>query len=121
MSVSAGRLGIRKVVYIIQGERGAIMVDDDDLQLVVRDAGFAPAPSETSASWSVERRSISSHWIDANDTQWFNSLFGDFRGAIESGEFAGRDAQDALKCVQVIEAAYRSARAHCLEVDLGSV
>jgi len=112
---------IRKVVYIIQGERGAVMVDDDDLQLIVQETGAAPAASEISVSWAVERRSIPSHWIDSSHSQWFNSLFNDFTRAIESSEFAGQEAQDALKCVQVIEAAYRSARAHCLEVDLGSV
>jgi predicted dehydrogenase len=113
--------GIRKVVYIIQGERGAVMIDDDDFQLVMQDTDGASADSETPVSWSIERRSISSHWIDASHSQWFNSLFSNFEGAIGTGAFAGKEAQDALKCVEVIEAAYRSARAHCLEVGLGSV
>lgn len=113
--------GIRKVVYVIQGVRGAVMIDDDDLQLVLQTTDVKATASETQVSWAVERRSIASHWSDASHTQWFNSLFNDFGRAIATGEFAGKEAQDALRCVEVIEAAYSSARAHCLEVHLGSV
>jgi predicted dehydrogenase len=110
--------GIRKVVYIIQGECGAVMVDDDDLQIALQEKKSNPAPAQHSVSWSVERNSIASTWVDASHIQWFDSLFSDFRQAIELEDFAGREVHDALKCIQVIEAAYRSAHAHCLEVKI---
>jgi predicted dehydrogenase len=111
--------GIRKVVYVVQGERGAVMVDDDDLQIVLQETKGNSVTDRQSMSWATERRSIASCWIDASHTQWFDSLFSDFRRAIVCEDFAGRDAHDALKCIQVIEAAYRSAQAHCLEVPIG--
>ena len=111
--------GIRKVVYIIEGERGAVMVDDDDLQIVLQETKDYSVTDRQSASWTTERHSIASSWIDASHTQWFDSLFSDFRRAIVREDFVGRDVHDALKCIQVIEAAYRSAQAHCLEVPIG--
>jgi len=110
--------GIRKVVYIIQGERGAVMVDDDDLQIALQETKYNPVTTQHSMSWTLERHSIASTWIDASHTQWFNSMFNDFRRAIAFEDFVGRDAHDALKCIQVIEAAYRSAQAHCREITI---
>jgi predicted dehydrogenase len=110
--------GIRKVVYIIQGERGAVMVDDDDLQIALQDTEYYPAAAQNSVSWSLQRRSIASMWTDASHFQWFNSLFSDFRRAIASDDYTGRDVHDALKCIQVIDAAYQSARALCREAAI---
>jgi predicted dehydrogenase len=110
--------GIRKVIYVIQGELGAVTLDDDDLQLAVQKTGNEAGANKLSASWALERRTISSKWGDASHVQWFNSLFDDFLRAIERSDFAGREAQDAMKCIQVIETAYRSACTHCLELSI---
>ncbi len=108
--------GVRKVIYSIQGDRGAITVDDDDLQVAVLQALANGGP----ARWQVERRAIASDWMDASHTRWFNAMFDEFVVAIESGDHVGRDAQDAYRCVEVIEAAYASSADGCRERRLGS-
>lgn len=105
--------GIRKVIYVVQGQRGAVTVDDDDLQIIQQQN------DRDVLSWGSERQSIKSNWGDASHIEWFNSLFDDFRQAIQAGHFVGRDTKDAFHCIQVIEAAYRSARARCIEVEVG--
>ena len=100
--------GVRKIIYTIEGERGAIIMEDDDLQIEtmngVRD---------------VERKSISSHWADASHESWFNALFDGFQNAIERGEFAGKEACESLLCIELINTAYRSAREGSRELPLG--
>ncbi len=109
--------GIRKVIYTIQGELGAITVDDDDLQLAVVDRGGIVHPN---AKWTFEKRSVASHWMDASHSHWFDSLFEQFKGAIQEGAFVGKEARDAYFCVQTISNAYRSADEGCREVALGT-
>lgn len=94
--------GMRKVLYRIVGEKGAITAEDDELQIETAEGGG-----------EVERKSVSSNWADASHSSWFAALFDDFRAAIERRDFAGKEAQDALMCVHVINTAYRSARAGC--------
>lgn len=107
--------GVRKVMYTLQGERGALTVDDDDLELALMEEG----PSEASPGrWKKEKRQIASHWMDASHTSWFGSLFDGFREAIRADDFVGRDAREAYLCAQVITAAYRSAREGSREVRL---
>jgi predicted dehydrogenase len=109
--------GVRKVIYTLQGELGAITVDDDELQLAVAERGAIADPR---AKWSFEKRSVSSHWMDASHSQWFDSLFDEFKGAIQEGAFVGKEARDAYFCVQTISNAYRSADEGCREVALGT-
>jgi predicted dehydrogenase len=111
--------GVRKVVYTIEGKKGVITVEDDDLQIkaVRRTArvGIKPAPVR-----NVERRSISSHWADSSHADWFSSVLDEFREAIERGDVTGKDVHEALLCVQLINTAYRSARENSRELPLGS-
>ncbi len=106
--------GVRKVLYALQGERGAITVDDDDLEVAVRQDAGAPGAGR----WTTERRRVSSDWMDASHVSWFNSLFEEFRAAIAAGTWVGKEAQDAAACVQLIDAAYRSAASGCRELPL---
>ena len=101
------RAGIRKVIYTIHGEKGAIRVEDDDVEVSVmsEDTGNA----NTRRTWKVTEEKIASDWMDASHTIWFRSLFERFSTAIENGDYAGKDAQDALRCVELINAAYASA------------
>jgi predicted dehydrogenase len=110
--------GVRKVIYTLQGEHGAITVDDDDLQLALASSGNGAGKGPT--TWRVERRSIASHWMDASHIHWFNSLFDDFKSAIDAGAFVGKEAREAYFCVQVITHAYRSAAQECREVPLST-
>ncbi len=112
--------GVRKVIYTVQGERGAITVDDDDLQLAVMRATGGPDVAQGAVTWDVERRSIASDWMDASHTRWFNAMFDRFVTAIETGDHAGKEAQDAYRCVEIITTAYRSAADACRELPLGA-
>lgn len=113
------RAGIRKVVYSVEGEKGMITLEDDALKIEIMNGTgtFNGAPAVVRRD--LEKRSISSHWSDASHASWFDSLFDDFRAAIEYGDFAGKDAQEALLCVQLIHVAYQSAREGSRELSLG--
>ena len=56
--------------------------------------------------------------MDSSHVTWFNSLFDDFKGAIERGEFVGKEAEEAFLCVQLIATAYASAREGSRELPL---
>jgi len=105
--------GVRKVMYTLHGERGAVRVEDDDIEVAVRER-VESGPT----SWRFEREAISSDWMDSSHATWFNSLFDDFRGAIDRGEFVGREAEEAFLCVQLISTAYASARDGSKELPL---
>src|SRR5215831_15373196 len=110
--------GVRKVIYTLHGELGAITVDDDDLQVATLQRS-ANGKARTSA-WKVERRCIQSHWMDASHINWFNSMFDDFKSAIDTNAFVGKEAREAYFCIQVISAAYRSAADGCREIPLST-
>jgi predicted dehydrogenase len=114
--------GVRKVMYTIHGERGAVRVEDDHIEIATqlppaaaeRKGGDAPA-----TKWEFDRREIPSDWMDSSHVTWFNSLFDDFKDAISRGDFVGKEAREAFLCVQLITTAYASAREGCHELPLG--
>jgi predicted dehydrogenase len=112
--------GVRKVIYSVQGERGAVTVDDDDLEVAVMERTDGPEVAQGAVRWHTERRSVSSHWMDASHVSWFNSLFDQFCGAIDQGTWVGTEAREAFLCVQLIDAAYRSAADGCRETPLSA-
>ncbi len=91
--------GLRRVSYALHGERGAILVHDDDIELV----------RQVKGKFETERMSVRSDWMDASHAEWFGSLFDRFAAAIAAEQYVGRDATDALECVRLIQAAYDSA------------
>ena len=107
--------GVRKVLYTLHGERGAVRVEDDDIEVAVQERG---APGSGSLNWKFEREAIRSDWMDSSHVSWFNSLFDDFKGALARGEYVGRDAEEAFRCVQLIATAYASARDGSRELPL---
>ena len=115
--------GVRKVMYTVHGERGAIRVEDDDIEVAVRERkSAAPGGAEAgTTSWRFEREAISSDWMDSSHVTWFNSLFDDFEGAIERKEFVGREAEEAFLCVQLISTAYASSRDGSRELPLAGL
>jgi predicted dehydrogenase len=96
---------VRKVIYTIHGDAGAIRLEDDDVEISERGK-------------VVERRSIASHWGDASHKEWFGAVLDRFAAAIDAGEYVGADARDAVLCVKLIETAYASSRSGCLEMSL---
>ena len=105
--------GVRKVIYTIRGEKGAIAMEDDHLQ--IETANGNNGHGSVSA---VEEKLIPSHWADASHASWFDPLFDEFRHAIDDRDFAGKDAREAVLCVELINTAYRSARERSRELLL---
>jgi predicted dehydrogenase len=110
--------GVRKVIYTIQGTLGAITVDDDSLEVATIEKTSGEDVAQGNVRWHVEKTQISSHWMDASHVSWFNSLFDEFKESIAKQQFVGTAAKEALLCVQLINAAYRSADNNCKEVSL---
>jgi predicted dehydrogenase len=118
--------GVRKVIYTIQGSHGAIRVEDDDVEVAVmasrnassRDVNGAVAKKVT---WELKKEQIASEWMDAGHSVWFRSLFEQFKGAIDSKEYVGREAKDGLRCIELIATAYASAHDGCRELPLADV
>jgi len=113
--------GVRKVMYTVHGERGAIRVEDDDIEVAVRERAPGTPGEPGATSWRFDREAISSDWMDSSHVTWFNSLFDDFKGAIERKEFVGREAEEAFLCVQLISTAYASAREGSKELPLAGL
>lgn len=112
--------GVRKVIYTLQGEKGAITVDDDEMQIATMHETDGPDVAQGAVTWNVERRNIASHWMDASHVAWFNSLFDQFKAAIENNDFVGKEAREAYLCIQLIDAAYQSAEEGCRELTLST-
>ena len=110
--------GVRKVIYTIQGDKGAITVDDDEMQIATQHKTGGPDVAQGAITWQVEKRNISSDWMDASHVSWFNSLFDDFKTAIQKGVFVGKEAREAYLCVQLIQTAYQSAAQGSRELPL---
>jgi predicted dehydrogenase len=108
--------GVRKVLYTLHGERGAVRVEDDAIEVATQVPGAGGA-----VTWKFERQDIPSDWMDSSHVNWFNSLFDDFRGAIARRDFAGKEAQEAFLCVQLIATAYASARQDSRELPLAGL
>lgn len=110
--------GVRKVIYTVQGTEGAITVDDDEMQIALMHRTSGPDVAQGAVTWQIEKKSIASHWMDASHVSWFQSLFDQFKRAIENDEYVGREAREAYLCIQLIETAYHSAAEGCRELAL---
>jgi predicted dehydrogenase len=106
--------GVRKVIYTLHGEHGAIRVEDDDIEV----STARQIAGETRRD--VTRRAVASDWMDASHVHWFASMLSSFRHAIAADEYVTSDARDALECVTLIDAGYRSARAGGMELALSA-
>jgi predicted dehydrogenase len=93
--------GVRKVIYTLHGDRGAIRVEDDDIEVAVM------GPGRT--AWEMKTKKVASEWMDAGHAPWFRSMFGQFAAAIDHGDVALKSADDALRCIELITSAYESA------------
>jgi predicted dehydrogenase len=105
--------GFRKVIYTIHGSGGAIRVEDDDVETTV-----GRKAADGTIAWDVSREKVSSNWMDASHTAWFRSLFEQFGAAIEAREYVGKEAETALRCVELITTAYTSAQEGSRELAL---
>lgn len=113
--------GVRKVIYTIQGTRGAITVDDDDMQIAIQERTDGPDVAQGAVRWNFEKQTISSDWMDASHVSWFNALFDRFKEAVENKDYAGKEAREAYRCIEIITKAYESAKNGCKEISLGGI
>jgi len=109
--------GVRKVIYTIHGDHGAIRVEDDAIE--VARAGRGTSISSPEMAWKFERLDVPSDWMDSSHVTWFNSLFDDFQRAIAQGEWVGKDAEESFLCIELIQTAYASAQDASRELPLG--
>jgi predicted dehydrogenase len=100
--------GVRKVIYTIHGDRGAIRVEDDDIEVAVMGPDSASATTDRTA-WEMKTKKVASEWMDAGHAAWFRSMFGEFVTAMDQRDNVGRSAIDALRCIELIATAYESA------------
>jgi len=50
---------------------------------------------------------------------WFSALFDQFKTAVENQDYAGKEAKEAYRCIEIITRAYESAKQGCKELSLG--
>lgn len=110
--------GVRKVIYSVQGTTGAVRVEDDDIEVATMQKTSGPDVAQGAVTWNMDRSSIASNWMDASHVSWFNSLFDQFKNAIEKREYVSKEALEAYRCIQIIETAYRSAQEGSREFPL---
>lgn len=103
--------GTRKVLYTLHGERGSIVVDDDDVKILTSEP-----------NWNGLVETVPdlrpSNWMDASHREWFSSLLDDFRDAIDSEEWVSADTVDSVMCMATIETAYASAQQGSFELPI---
>jgi predicted dehydrogenase len=105
--------GMRRVLYTVHGARGAIRVEDDEVEVVTAEEdGVGPL------HWESESALVASGWMDASHSAWFRSVLDDFAAAIARRDLTSTDAEDAVRCIEVIDATYRSARDGGREIAL---
>jgi predicted dehydrogenase len=90
----------RRVIYTLHGERGAIRVEDDEVEILVRTAGGDVG----------EKIARPSDWKDAGHGPWFEGVLRGFVRAVREGDVVGAETRDALMGMRTIDAALRSAR-----------
>lgn len=108
--------GIRKVIYTVQGTKGAVVVNDDEAEISV---GFPNTGSHQGTNdYKVEKFTIESDWMDASHTKWFNSMFDKFLGCILRNDYVNDEIRESYACVEVIEKCYRSSELRSQEIAL---
>lgn len=111
--------GVRKVIYTLQGEYGAITVDDDNIQIAIM-AKNDDEKTSHKAEWGVENYSITSDWMDSSHVNWFNSMFDKFKLAISENDFQNAEIRDAYFCIQSIMKAYESIENNSSKVKINN-
>jgi predicted dehydrogenase len=107
--------GVRKVIYTIHGDRGAVRVEDDDVEVAVMNGGG----TEGQIMWEMKKERVASAWMDASHVGWFRSLFDQFAMAIARDDFFGHELETSVRCVELISTAYASASDRSIERELG--
>jgi len=108
---------VRKVMYTLHGKKGAIRVEDEDVELAVLEAGPGVVAPGSPGKWRFERRVAPSNWMDAST--WAGSARCLTNSAAPSrARIRGQDAMEACLCIELIERGYRSAAEGSRVLDL---
>jgi predicted dehydrogenase len=111
--------GVRKVIYTIHGARGAIRVEDDDVEVAVMSGGDGRSRNGSRqpdrVMWEMKQQRIASEWMDASHVGWFRPMFDQFAQAIGQHDFLSKETESSVRCVELITTAYLSAREHSRE------
>ncbi len=100
---------LRRVLYTLHGDRGAIRVEDDEVEVVTR---------ARDGQSRAERSHFPSNWKDAGHGIWFEGVLREFAGAIDRRDFVSRDTEDAVRAMKEISGALVSARSGGMQVSL---
>ena len=110
--------GICKDLFTVHGERGAIRIEDDDIEVsMMQETGGEELP-HGAVTWVKERRNLFSESQTSHLSQGFDPLFEQFTHSIDRGEYAGQETRDAYLCLHIAEKIYESAKNKCQEVEL---
>ncbi len=110
--------GARKVLYTLHGERGAIIIDDDEVKVLA--AKPNPLASDSDAA-NLGSRIVPSQWMDASHREWFGSVLDAFSQAIDADRWVNPDTIDSVMCMETIHAAYASAQQGARELPVRDV
>jgi predicted dehydrogenase len=115
--------GVRKVIYTIHGDKGAVRVEDDDVEVAVMsgegNGGGGGNGASSQVMWEMKKEKIASEWMDASHVGWFRSMFDQFAAAVAEGDFVGKETESSVRCVELITTAYASALDGSRERGLG--
>ena len=106
--------GMSRALYTIHGERGAIRVEDEDIEVVTKKMG-----RDGVVGWETESAWLGADGMDASHPASFGSVLDELATAIAKRSVSSVHAEDALRSIEVIDAGYRSARLGGHEVPLG--
>lgn len=109
--------GTRKVLYTLQGTKGAITVDDDKMEIAVKAENESDSISHK-ADWRIETHAITSDWMDSSHTSWFNSMFDKFKHAILEGNYLNDEIRDAYFCINTIMKSYDSIQNDSMKIKI---
>jgi predicted dehydrogenase len=105
--------GMQRMLYTVHGSRGAIRVEDDDIEVIHK-----KQHGEGEVAWETEAACVASSWMDPSHRSWFESVLAELEIAILRRDLASTRIDDALRCIEVIDASYRSARNGGHEISL---
>lgn len=109
--------GVRKVIYTVQGTKGAITVEDDKIEISKKIIDDRDDFSHK-AKFDIKKYEISSDWMDSGHSNWFNSLLDQFLRAIKDNDFLNKELVDAFYSIQTIMKSYESANSNSKMVSI---
>jgi len=104
--------GVRKSITTLHGDRGTIRIEDDNLQVAIRrnaPASSLVAETASDAQWDRMTRDVDSSWMDPRHSSWFSAMMREFTSAMSTPHWPQDKALDAVRYLEVLEAAYASA------------